>query len=901
MDHDAPRPDPESFLFDALAETHGGAARGRLKIFLGASPGVGKTYAMLEEAQAAKATGTDVVVALVETHGRAETAVLLSQLEQLPRRIVTYRGRQLSEMDLDGLLTRQPRLALIDELAHTNTPGGRHTKRWQDVEEVLTAGIDVYTTLNVQHIESLNDVVARITGVRVQETVPDAVLQSADEIRMIDLPAEDLIKRMREGKVYVPVEAGRALLNFFSKPNLTALRELALRTAASRVDAEMLALTQRSGRVGTQDRLMVCLGDPANAKALVRAGRRMTDRARIPWTVATVVTPEIEQRGPQQAGAIADALALAERLGAETQVLRADKADVANEFLATARRQNISRLVVARPVPGNWRARLMARIAPPWSERLLEQAVDIEVTVLAPPAGQGHIARKPHYSSAGWPLRWAEVIGVTAISSLIALPLDQVLPSASLAAVYLVGVLTIGVRRGTLYAILASVMAFLAYNYFFTPPYYTLRVAAPESVAALIVFTISALFTGSLAGRLKRQIEFMRLTQERTATLYDFARKIASASTTDDVLWAAAAHIAHSLECNSLILMPDQTGELQQVQGYPAIEEDLGHQTFAAALWAYQMNSPAGNGTDTLPASEWMFLPLATQGPPLGVIGVRFLDPAKNRDPETRRLLEAVEHQISVAVERIKIESDLERARLTSQTESLRAALLNSVSHDLRTPLVTVIGSLSAVIQAELPPPVQHQLIRGALAEAERLDRYVANLLSMTRLGHGALMARRVPTDLAELVGRAQSDLAVPLARYRVIIDLPMDLPAVLIDPVLIGQALINLLENATKHAHESSSIRISARPLATGIAVLVEDEGPGIPRHERARVFDLFHRAVQGDGQPAGTGIGLAIVKGMVEANKGTVEVIEPPSGRGAAIQMILPVCDKGDKADAG
>ncbi|AGT11023.1 sensor histidine kinase [Paracoccus aminophilus] len=897
MNHDAPRPDPETFLAAADIEAGEPAGtergRGRLKIFLGASPGVGKTYAMLEEASAVHRAGGDVIVALAETHGRAETAALLSQLDQIPRRLVTYRGRQISEMDLDGLLARQPRLALIDELAHSNVPGDRHPKRWQDVEEVLDAGIDVYTTLNIQHIESLNDVVARITGVRVQETVPDAILQRASEIRLIDLSAEDLIKRMREGKVYMPAEAGRALLNFFSKPNLTALRELALRTAASRVDAEMLALTRGSGRPSAQDRLMVCLEDPATAKALVRAGRRMTDRARIPWIAATVITPDIERQGPGAAGAMTDALALAERLGAEIQILRADHADVVDELLASARRRKVSRLILGRVPRTGWRARVHARFFTPLSERILEQAADLEVTILSPSGEPSPPKVKPRRSAAGWPRLSAEALAVTAVSTLIATPFDRILPVASLAVIYLVGVLSIGMRRGTAGAVLASVMSFLAYNYFFTSPYYSLRVASHESIVALLVFTVSALFTGSLAGRLKRQVEFMRVTQARTETLYDFARKIASASTTDDVLWAAAAHIAHSLECESLILMPDEGGDLRQVQGFPAIQEDLAPPIFAAALWAYQKNTPAGSGTDTLPALDWMFLPLATQGAPIGAIGVRFFDATRGRDPETRRMLSAVEDQVAVAVERIKIESDLERARLASQTEILRAALLNSVSHDLRTPLVTVIGSLSALDQGDLPPETTAALVRGALSEAERLDRYVANLLSMTRLGHGALVARRAPTDVAELIGRAQSDLAAPLAPFRVAITLPKDLPPIMVDPVLIGQSLINLMENATKYAPEGSTIRLTAQPEDKGVALMIEDEGPGIPQEQRTRVFELFHRAIQGDGQPAGTGIGLAIVKGMIEANDGKVEAIEPPSGKGAAIRLWLPVAD--------
>lgn len=895
------RPDPERFLAEANAEAGAVApARGRLKIFLGASPGVGKTYAMLEEAAARRRAGTDVAVALVETHGRSETAALLANLEQLPRREITYRDRPLNEMDLDALLARRPALALIDELAHTNVPGSRHPKRWQDLEEVLATGIDVYTTLNVQHIESLNDVVARITGVRVQETVPDAILQRADEIKLIDLPAEDLMQRLREGKVYMPAVAGRALGNFFSKPNLTALRELALRTAASRVDAEVLAMTRGVTRGGAQDRLMVCLTDPPSAKALVRAGRLMTDRARIPWLVAHVVTPRTEADAGPGAGMIADALALAERLGARTRTLRAES-DIANAFLDAAKAERVTRLIVGRRLPQGLRQRLHSRWLGSTEDQILDRALDYEVTVMnpAPVTAAGAAAKTSRrwlLAGRDWKRLALESIAAAAAGTAIAWPFWYALPVASLAAIYLVGVLVVGMRLGTAGAMAASLTSFLAYNYFFTAPYYSLQVAAWESLVALVVFVISALFVGSLAGRLRRQVEFMRATQARTETLYGFARKIASATTTDDVFWAAAAHIARALECDSLIMMPDAAGGLLQVQGFPSIVEDLAPTSQAAARWAFEKGEVAGGGTDTLPLARWLFLPLATQGAPLGVIGVHFTDPARRLDPDTRRLLTAVEDQVAVAVERIKTEDDLERARLASETEKLRAALLNSVSHDLRTPLVTVIGALSAVEGGGLPPAQEHDLARQALDEARRLDRFVGNLLSMTRLDHGALVPRRQAVEVEDLIGRARADLARALARFRFEARIAPGCPLVQADPVLIGQALANLVENATKYAPEGSAIRIDAAPDPEGVAITVCDEGPGIPQAERDRVFDLFHRAVQGDGQPAGTGLGLAIVKGMVEANGGSVGAIDPPEGRGAAIRMVLRAAPLGD-----
>ncbi|WP_103174317.1 DUF4118 domain-containing protein [Paracoccus sp. SY] len=489
---------------------------------------------------------------------------------------------------------------------------------------------------------------------------------------------------------------------------------------------------------------------------------------------------------------------------------------------------------------------------------------------------------------------WLHLFAHSALATLTATLtgglLSHILPVASLAVIYLVAVLAMAVRQGTAGAIAVSLLSFFAYNYFFTEPFFSLKVSDEASLAALMVFTVSALFTGSLAGRLKRQVEVMRATQARTETLYDFARKIASATTTDDVLWAAAAHIAHTLECHSLILMPGNDGVLEQVQGFPAIEESLDPRSRTAALWAYKKNQPAGRDTDTLPAADWMFLPLATQGAPMGAVGLRFLDPDRRLDPETRRLLAAVEDQVAVAVERITVERDLERARLASETEKLRAALLNSVSHDLRTPLVTVIGALSALADGGLTTAQNRELVGEALNEARRLDRFVGNLLGMTRLEHGALVPRREVVPVAELIGRARGDLARVLAPFRIEVEIAPGTPPVFADPVLIGQALTNLLENATKYASEGSTIHIAAAPSPDGVALTVMDEGPGIPKDERGRVFDIFHRAVQGDGHPAGAGLGLAIVKGMVEANEGSVTAIEPSGGHGAAIRMILP-----------
>jgi two-component system sensor histidine kinase KdpD len=888
------RPTPESFLAEARGEEE--RSVGRLKIFLGASPGVGKTFAMIEEARVRQRAGLDVVVALVETHGRAETAALLQGLEQLPRRLVAYRGQDLSELDVDALLARKPAIALIDELAHTNAPGSRHPKRWQDVVEVLDAGIDVVTTLNIQHVESLNDVVARITGVRVQETVPDHILQRADAIELIDLPPEELIKRLQDGKVYVPEQIGQALENFFGKGKLTALRELALRAAASRVDADMLAWMQAHAVKGpwpAEERLLVCINEAPNARSLVRAGKRMADRARLPWIVATVMTPRHEAMPAETRAVTLEALRLAETLGAETVVLQAES-NVAAEVLRYARQRNVSRLVIGRPRSHrSWWQRLLGVFREPVADRLLDDATDFEITVVTPHARiERRKLTKPGWIAPNW-LGYGVALLAIMVATLIALPLAiwDAVPGGAISAIYLGAVLVVGARHGLGPSLLAGLLGSAAYNFFYTPPFYSLDMRRPEDVVSVAVYLLGAVFTGSLASRLKAQVEAMRAAQRRTATLYDFARKIASATETDDVLWAAAFHIAATLDCHSLILMPDAAGTLQQVQGHPTID-DLDARAEGAARWAYEKNEPAGAGTATLPMSEWLFVPLATSGRALGVVGVRFNDRQRGLDPETRRLLIAVEDQVAVAVERTRLAEELADARVSAEGEKLRGALLNSVSHDLRTPLVTVIGAVSSLAETDgvLGAADRRELILTALDEARRLDRYVQNLLDMTRLGHGVLAPKRAAVDLREILGVVRTDLKRVLAGHSLIIETPRDLPALLVDPVLIGQAIANIVENAAKYASAGTSITITARAEGTMAEIAVIDEGPGIPERERERVFDLFHRVAKGDSRPAGTGLGLSIVKGLVEAHGGNVAATAGSDGRGTAIVIRLP-----------
>ncbi len=899
---DVSRAAPESFLDAARAEGSGRGGRGRLKIFLGASPGVGKTYAMLEEARLRRRAGVDVVAGLVETHGRAETAALLDGLELLPLKPVEYRGQNLGELDVDALIARRPQLALIDEFAHTNAPGSRHPKRWQDVMEVLGAGIDVVTTLNIQHVESLNDAVAQITGVRVQETVPDSLLQQADQVELIDLPPEELIARLKGGKIYQAHQAGQALENFFTRGKLTALREMALRAAAGRVDADMLAYKQANA-VGavwpTEERLLVCVNEAPAAKSLVRAGKRMAERARIPWIVATVLTPRHEAMAPEERAATTDALRLAETLGAETATLRTES-DAAGELLRYARQRNVTRLVIGR---ARWRGALLQRFMALWrepvSEKILDGATDFEITVVTPLAkverrkATKPVAR-PSWTVAGLALA-ESAAGVTA-ATLLAWPFWPWLPVASIAVVYLVAVLVVAFRHGVLGAVCGSALGFLFYNFFFTTPYYSFAVEQYEAVVGLLVFVVSSLVTGTLASRLKAQVEAMRATQARTETLYEFARKIAATTKADDVLWAAVAHIAKALHCHAIILTPDAAGALQQVQGHPAIEEELDMRAEGAARWAFDKGEPAGAGTGTLPNSDWLFVPLATAGKPFGVVGVRFADRGMASDPETRRLLLAVEDQVAVAIERNRLAADLAEASVAAESDKLRAALLNSVSHDLRTPLVSVIGATSSLAENadRLSPTDRTDLAVMALEEARRLDRYVQNLLDMTRIGHGALKPKRSPVDLREIVGRVRADLARLLEGREFIVAVPPDMPLLDVDPVLIGQAFANVIENAVKYSPPGSPITLQGAAAEGSAEIRIMDEGPGIAEADRAKVFDLFDRASMGDSPSQGAGMGLAIVKGFVEAHGGDVRVDAGANGRGAAFVIRLPLADR-------
>ncbi|BAI74933.1 two-component system, OmpR family, sensor histidine kinase (plasmid) [Azospirillum sp. B510] len=878
------RPSPDALLEEANRER-----RGRLKIFLGAAPGVGKTYAMLEDAHARRRDGTDLVVGVVETHGRHDTEALLDGLDILPRRRIDYRGRPFQEMDLDAILARRPRLVLVDELAHTNIPGSRHLKRWQDVEEILDAGIDVCSTLNVQHLESLNDVVERIAGIKVRETLPDSVLHRADEIALIDLPPQELIRRLQEGKVYVPEQAKRAADHFFSAGTLTALREMALRQAAERVDAQMLRYMRAHAIAGpwpTRERILVCIGDGPQALRLVRTAKRAAERRDAPWVVLYVDTHRNHALSEEDKDGIAQALRLAAQLGGETAVVPGERA--AAEILAFARARNVSQIIVGRAHP---RRRLRA-LHQSVTTDLLARNEDFDVLVVA--GEDERPARSLETRAPSVVFDWLAYVVATltvASATAIGLAIDVWLPLPNISVAYLVGVLLVAIRHGLAPSIYASVLSFLTFNFLFTEPKYTFAITDAQNIMTVFFFLVAAVITSNLAARVRAQVETTRLSARRTANLYDFNRRISAAVGLDDVLWAVVHHVASTMNGHSLVLLPRE-GRLEVAAGYPP-EDTLDEKSMAAARWSWENGKTAGRGSTTLPAADWLFLPLRTGRGPMGVLGVQMTGEQQLLSPEQGRLLDTLADQAAVAIERTALVADIETARVAAETERLRSALLSSLSHDLRTPLVSILGASSSLTSygETLAPPERMELVQTIQEEAERLNRFVQNLLDMTRIGSGALKPRTDWVDLADVIGAALERAKRMLGDRPVRLELEPGLPLLRLDPVLTGQVFFNLIDNACKYSPDGSPILLQASRAGGEVLIELCDQGAGIPEADRERIFDMFYRVEAGDAQTAGTGLGLAICRGIVEAHGGTIRALPGRHGVGTCIAILLPV----------
>ena len=884
---DPTRPDPDALL--DLARREG---RGRLKVFLGAAPGVGKTFEMLAEARRRQAGGAEVLVGIVETHGRAETAAQLGPLPVLPRAAVTHAGpnglRSYEEFDLDAALERRPAILLLDELAHSNAPGSRHPKRWQDVEELREAGIEVWSTMNVQHLESLSDAVARITGIRVAETVPDRVLAEADAVELIDIPPAELLERLRAGKVYRPDQAERALRGFFREGNLAALREMALRRTADRVDADVTGYMRANAIAGpwpSGERVLALIGAEPGAEAVVRQARRIADALRGPLLALHVERPS----APADGGAAAAALRLAEALGAEVETVVAT--DLPRAILAHARARNAAHLVLGRGRPPAWR-RLTGRTL---SAAMLRLGGDFALH-LVPEAAVPAPAVPERRALPRWAGGASVALLVTA-ATLVAFATDGMVPEGAMGMIYLVGIVAAAVGFGALHGMSAAVLSFLAWNYLFLPPRHTLTIASAQDVVGVIVFSLVALLLAGTTGGLGRSVRAARARMLGLRRLVEFSRRLGAPGTQGDLLDAVVREAARIAGCPACVLMPlppapGQAEPEPVLRAAMPIDAEPGDAAMAAARWALVHGRPTGRGTDTLPAgTDWQFRPMRTARGVVGLAGLR-LGEARRLDGETDRTLAALFDQAAVAIERVELMEGAARDAARAETEQLRLALLTSLGHDLRTPLTSIRGALGTLRAsgAALPEAVREDLLAAAEEETVRLTRTIANILDMVRLENGQVEPRREPVDLAEAAEAAAGRQERATGR-RIGRRFDARLPAPRLDPALLDQVLGNLIDNALKFSGPGGQVTLHARREGHEVALAVEDDGPGIPPEALGRVFDPFYRASRTDRIAAGTGLGLAIARGLVQAMGGRIGAESPVAdGRGTRMTLRFP-----------
>lgn len=895
------RPDPDELL-GKLQRDEARERRGRLKIFFGASAGVGKTFAMLQAARKLSEEGTDVVVGVLETHGREETARLLEGLEVLPQKTVEYRGRVLREFDLDGMLARKPAVALVDELAHANVAGERHLKRWQDVHELLDAGIDVYTTLNVQHLERLNDVVGQITGIRVWETIPDRVFDLADEVKLVDLPPDELLERMREGKVYMAAQAERAVRNFFRKGNLIALRELALRRTADRVDAQMreYRADQSISQVWqARERLLVAIGPGPEGVALVRAAARLAASLRADWLAVHVETPAILRQSTARRESVYATLKLAHELGAETLTL--DGAQAATTLLAYAQMRNVSKLVVGASGARRW---WTART--PLHEQLLRHARGVDVVLIGPAAGdrsaENRVVRgdwrdwfdtPPELGLVGGPWRaYAWAVGICGAVSLAAAELTSFLDLANIAMLYLLGVIVAAMRLGRGPGVLASFLSVVAFDFFFVPPKMSLSVSDTQYLLTFAVMLTVALVISHLTTSLRFQARLATWRERRTGAVYAMARELAAALTTPQIVEIGSRHVREVFQARVALLLPDSQSSVRQPVENAREETMPAHIDTDVAQWVYDRQQAAGRGTNTLPGSDAYYLPLRA---PMRTRGVLVVAPESGGGaigtPEQQRLLDTFAAQIALALERVHYVEIAQDALVTMESERLRNSLLSAISHDLRTPLTSIVGFASMLSRnAQTAGPLRIDLVDAIHEEAQRMTGLVTNLLDMAKLEGGGVQLNRQWQMLEEVVGTSLRACRRVLADHEVTTRLPADLPLLRFDAVLLERLFANLLENAAKYSPAGSHIEIAARVVGEEVEVSVSDDGPGLQAGMEGRIFEKFMRGEKESAKP-GIGLGLAICRAIVEAHGGKIHATNVPDGHGARFIFTLPV----------
>ncbi|MBK9116732.1 MAG: two-component system sensor histidine kinase KdpD [Betaproteobacteria bacterium] len=881
------RPDPDALLAEVKAQ-EAAAARGRLRIFFGASAGVGKTYAMLSAARQLRQEGRDVVVGLVETHGRKETEALLADLPLLPRRQLAYEGRTLTEFDLDAALARRPALILVDELAHTNAPGSRHPKRWQDIDELLAAGIDVFTSLNVQHIESLNDVVGGITGITVRETVPDYFFDQADEVVLVDLSADDLLARLAAGKVYVPEHVERAKANFFRKGNLMALRELALRRTADRVEDDVQAYRadQAIERVWkTEESLLCCIGPREGGEDVVRNAARLAAQLGVEWTAVYVETPALQRLPARERERILRTVKLAQEFGAKTAILAGG--DTAATVVDYARTHNCSKVVVDRVrTPMRW----------PWARgtahRIGALAPDVDLIEVgragahAPPTPATEVDEDADERRGARRLRYLWAVLACAAVTLVATPLSGIFELANIVMLFLLAVVLVAMWWGRGPAVLAAFISVASFDFFFVPPRFTLAVADVQYLLTFAIMLIVALIIGQMTAGLRYQARVASYREERARVLYEFARDLSSLLLTDDVVAAATRTIAGTFRARVAVVVPDAQDRIREPPaGGPGPTVDVG-----AAQWAYDKAQPAGAGTDTLAGNESLYLPLRAPMRTRGVLVFRPANPRQLLVPEQRRHLDTFAALTAIALERVHYVEIAQQALLHMESERLRNSLLSALSHDLRTPLAALVGLAESL--ALTRPRLSGEQLETAQAiadEARRMSALVGNLLEMARIESGQVKLRRRWQPFQEVVGSALKAARPALAAHRVDVRVPADLPLVEFDATLIERVLFNLLENAAKYTPPGTRVAIAARVSAGELLVGVSDDGPGIPKGQEETIFEKFTRGARESATP-GVGLGLAIARAIVQAHGGTIRARNEPAG-GACFEFTLPL----------
>jgi two-component system sensor histidine kinase KdpD len=882
------RPNPDELLARVQAES-ARAHRGRLKIFFGYAAGVGKTYAMLDAAQRERKQGVDVVAGYVEPHGRAETEALLAGLESLPFLMVPYRGVTLREFDLDAALKRRPALLLVDELAHTNAEGCRHAKRWQDVEELLEAGIDVWTTLNVQHIESLNDILAQISGVTVRETIPDAVFERADELELVDITPEELLERLHAGKVYVTAQAERAVQQFFQKSNLLALRELSLRQAANRLQLDVDSARRAAAATrpwATTERLLVCVGPSPTTPRVIRTARRMATAMGGEWLAVAVETPGARPAPAAVREQVARHLRLAERLGAETVTISGEK--VADTILDYARRRNVTKIVIGKTGVRRWKRLLFGSVV----DQLLERSGDIDVYVIRGETEPTEaVPRHVPAAAPRNPAPYGWTAAVVVLCTLTGWGVSSLqLAEANVVMVFLAGIAFIASRFGRGPAVAAAVASVLAFDFFFVAPNLTFAVSDAQYVITFAVMLVIGLAIGTLTVRLREQAATARDHERRTAALYRLTRQLAGISGSEFLIAAAGRQVSEIFSGEAALY-------LRQNSGPPALR--FGERTSIAAhpanavvaQWVADHEQLAGAGTDTLPNATAVFAPLIGSQRTVGAIGVKVDDITRLHEPQERQLLEACAGQIALAIERDQLALEAQQASIEVEAERLRSALLSSVSHDLRTPLAAIAGASESLLETgdNLAPAARRELLESIEDESHRLSRLVENILHMTRLTSGAVTVAKEWHPVDEVVGSALNSLQRQLGARTVVTDLPDDLPLGHFDAVLLEQVLINLLENAVKYSPHDAPIEVRVRRDKRGLLFEVSDRGRGLAPGEEERIFEKFYRAHEAGEDTRGTGLGLAICKAVITSHGGRITAEHRPGG-GAVFRFTIP-----------